>query len=155
MSSRIGNLNWIYPDYIVFPSVVASLGITLWTCQAYQLGVMRKKYNVAAPHVQGDPEFERVAHEYQNTSEGLGAIIPSTYMFSYFISPKWSLVLGGAWLFSKLMNCCPYCCKKEKESECVKDAHVIISHTSSFILLGGSMFGIAISLINRCKLLSS
>ncbi|KAM9993642.1 hypothetical protein ACTFIZ_011599 [Dictyostelium cf. discoideum] len=142
----------IFPDFIVFPSAISTIAIGLWSVQAYKLGEARKRYNVKAPHVQGDPEFERIAHEYQNTSEALGAIIPATFMFSYYISPKCSMILGGTWLLSKMLNCCSYCCKKEKENECAKNIHTCLSHISFFALLGGSAFGIGSSLYNRYKL---
>ncbi|KAF2072321.1 hypothetical protein CYY_006355 [Polysphondylium violaceum] len=146
--------NWVYPDYVVFPSLVAVGGITMWSIEAFKLGRARERYGIKAPAVTGDAEFEKVVHRYSNLTEGLGnAVIPSTFMFSYFISPKWSLILGSSWLISKLVSCCSYCCKKEKDNECLKSTHLIVSHASQFLLLGGAGLGVIVSLINRCKLL--
>ncbi|KAK5579608.1 hypothetical protein RB653_009293 [Dictyostelium firmibasis] len=142
----------IFPDFIVFPSAISAIAIGLWSVQAYKLGEARKDYKVKAPHVDGDPKFELIAHEYQNTSEALGAFIPATFMFSYYISPKYSAILGGTWLFSKMLSCCSFCTEREKETVYVRAFHICLTHLSFFGLLAGSAIGIGSSLHNRYKL---
>eukprot|EP01132_Coremiostelium_polycephalum_P006803 gene6803-8440_t len=145
------SLNWVLPDRMVFPSIVATAGIGLWTLQSYRLGVARQKYNVKAPIMTGDPEFEKIVHSYHNTVEALPAIIPSTFIFSYFISPKWALILGSSWIVSRMVYCCNYCCGKEKDCDLFRKLHVLIGHGSQFLLLAGSAFGIGVSIYNRSR----
>eukprot|EP01133_Synstelium_polycarpum_P018238 gene18238-21822_t len=147
--------SWILPDRILFPSVVAVGSITMWTIQALLVGRAREKFNVKAPNVTGDEEFERILQSYQHTTEGLGAIIPSSFIFSYFICPKASLGLGLGWITSRILASCKWVNDKEKDCDGLKKAHCVIGHGSQFALLIGSIFGIGMTFCHRCRVIKS
>ncbi|GAM25163.1 hypothetical protein SAMD00019534_083380 [Acytostelium subglobosum LB1] len=142
-------LDWVLPDRHVFPSIVATSAISMWTYQAFMVKRARDKANVKAPNVNGDEEFEKVLVSYQHTTEGLPSVLASSFLCSYFLCPKASLGLGLGWVLSRLVFSCNYCCNKEKDCSWMKCIHLALSHGCHIGLLLGSIFGIAVSLSNR------
>ncbi|KYQ90132.1 putative MAPEG family protein [Tieghemostelium lacteum] len=149
------NFNWVFPDSFVFPALVASSGMALSIFYGYKLCTVREKLSIKAPHLSDEPEFKKAAHDYHSTHDSLPIVIPSVFMFSHLISPNWSLIIGSSWVLSRLCYCCNFCCKKENENEVVKNCHYMLNYVSQMALVGGSMFGLAVSLANRYKLLHS
>ncbi len=62
-----------------------------------QVGMARGKYGVEAPATTGHPEFERYFRVHMNTLEQLVMMVPSAFLFAYFVGDVWAA--GGVALF--------------------------------------------------------
>ena len=55
-----------------------------------QVGRARVRLGVDAPAMTGHPEFERFFRVHMNTLEQLVLMVPSAYVFAYFVGDKWA-----------------------------------------------------------------
>lgn len=102
----------------------------------------RSKYNVPAPQMTGNSEFERVLRVQQNTLEQLVFFLPGLWLFSFYLSPLWGPGIGAVWLMGRIAYAWGYYQAAKKR--------VIgfgISFISSIVLLLGSLVGIILSLM--------
>ena len=70
---------------------------------AIQVGGARQKHGIDAPKSIGSDEFERHNRVHQNTLEQLIVVLPTMWMFGYFIHPEWAAGIGLVFVFSRLM----------------------------------------------------
>eukprot|EP01113_Clastostelium_recurvatum_P011918 TRINITY_DN1612_c0_g1_i1.p1 TRINITY_DN1612_c0_g1~~TRINITY_DN1612_c0_g1_i1.p1 ORF type:complete len:181 (-),score=40.88 TRINITY_DN1612_c0_g1_i1:123-614(-) len=138
-------------DRFLFPSIVTCGTLALWTYQAYHVGNAREKYGVRRPAVVGHPIFEKIYVMYQDTVEQIPAIIPSAYLYSFFVSPVGSLALGSSWILARLIHLIDEDHLKE-ESSVKRLTHIILGHTAGAGLLLGSMAGVALHAYRRFAL---
>jgi glutathione S-transferase len=83
------------------PAIVTLLALLEYLFFAFKVGFSRKKYNVIAPAVSGDPIWERLYRVQQNTLEQLIVFIPSLWIFSHFVSPLISAIIGILFLIGR------------------------------------------------------
>ena len=62
----------------------------------------RRKYNVSAPSVVGDPAFERAFRAQQNVLEWMPLFLPALWLFAIALSDKWAAALGFLWSLTRL-----------------------------------------------------
>eukprot|EP00026_Physarum_polycephalum_P018349 Phypoly_transcript_19898.p1 GENE.Phypoly_transcript_19898~~Phypoly_transcript_19898.p1 ORF type:complete len:134 (+),score=13.04 Phypoly_transcript_19898:234-635(+) len=89
-------------DAFVFPSLVTGAALVVYGLFGVNVSSARQKYGVKAPATTGNHQFEVIYRIHQNTAENLIVFIPSVYLFSYIVSPLYSLVAGGAWVVSRI-----------------------------------------------------
>ena len=68
-----------------------------------QVGNARGKTGVQAPATSGDPVFERYFRVQQNTLEQLIMVIPSLWLFGYYVSEEIGAGLGLAFFIGRIM----------------------------------------------------
>ena len=68
-----------------------------------RVGTARTKYNVIAPKTTGNDTWERIYRVQMNTAELLIVFIPSILLFSHFVSAKWALVPGIAFIAGRAL----------------------------------------------------
>lgn len=61
----------------------------------------RRKYNVVAPAVVGDPAFERAFRAQQNVLEWMPLFLPALWLFAAAQSDKWAAALGFLWSLAR------------------------------------------------------
>jgi len=62
----------------------------------------RRKYNVSAPSVVGDPTFERAFRAQQNVLEWMPLFLPALWLFAIALSDRWAAGLGFLWSLARL-----------------------------------------------------
>jgi glutathione S-transferase len=62
----------------------------------------RRKYNVTAPSVVGDPSFERAFRAQQNVLEWMPLFLPALWLFAIALSDSWAAILGLLWSLVRL-----------------------------------------------------
>ena len=64
-------------------------------------GFTRGKYEVKAPKITGNDEWERIFRVQQNTMEQLVIFIPSMLIFSNYVSHTWVILPGVIFLIGR------------------------------------------------------
>jgi glutathione S-transferase len=68
-----------------------------------QVGNARGKTGVQAPATSGDPAFERYFRVQQNTLEQLVMVIPSLWLFGYYVHEEIGAGLGLAFFIGRIL----------------------------------------------------
>jgi glutathione S-transferase len=87
--------NPTFPMSIQFTDVAAIAAILQYLQIGSAVGKARYKYDVKAPAVTGNENFERLYRVQMNTLELLIALLPSMYIAAKYF-PDWSIAIGGA-----------------------------------------------------------
>ena len=72
------------------------------------VGQARRKYDVPAPAMSGNPDFERVQRVQINTMEQLVMFVPSLWMFAHLVSPLWAAGLGLVFIVGRALYSAGY-----------------------------------------------
>ncbi|MFN6566845.1 MAPEG family protein [Dendronalium sp. ChiSLP03b] len=118
-------------------SLITALALLLYLVLTINVSRYRVKYNVPAPQMTGNQDFERVLRVQQNTLEQLVLFLPVLWLFSFYVSPLWGTGLGVVWLVGRIAYAWGYYQAAKRR--------VIgfgISSISSLVLLLGSLIGI-------------
>lgn len=125
-----------------FPSLVTSLALMVYLVVSLNVGRARVKYQVKAPAVSGDPNFERVLRVQQNTLEQLVFFLPALWLFAVYVSPVWGAGIGAVWVLGRILYAWGYYQAAEK-----RGPGFGISFLSALILLLGGFVGIILNLM--------
>ena len=69
----------------------------------FEVGKARGKYNIKAPAVSGDENFDRHYRIHQNTIEQIIIFIPSLWLFGYFVNNNVAAALGVLFIIGRLV----------------------------------------------------
>ncbi len=72
---------------------------TFWF--AFQVGKARQKYGVSAPACSGDEGFDRAYRVHQNSVEQLVLLLPSLWVFAWFVNGEVAAGLGAVYLIGR------------------------------------------------------
>jgi glutathione S-transferase len=86
---------------VELPAIVTLIALLEYLFFAYKVGFNRKKYNVIAPAVSGNPTWERLYRVQQNTLEQLIVFLPALWIFSHFVSPLIGASIGILFLIGR------------------------------------------------------
>lgn len=70
---------------------------------AFQVGQQRVKHGVKAPACTGAPEFERMFRVHQNTMEQLVLVIPTLWIFGYYVHGLIGAGLGLLYIIGRFV----------------------------------------------------
>ncbi len=87
-------------EYVAIVTIIAVLQ-TFWF--AFEVGAARGKYGVNAPALTGAPEFERIYRVHQNTLEQFVLVVPSLWIFAYFLQAEIAAGLGGLFVLGRFI----------------------------------------------------
>lgn len=124
-----------------------SIIIILLACIQYLLfglrtGIARTKFGIDAPKVSGNEIWERYNRVHLNTLEQLVVFIPALLAFSYYVSPKWALLPGIAYLVARQIYSFLYI--KNPKSRGFPPTFFV-----NLILVIGSLIGAVMSLLKQ------
>ncbi len=131
----------------LWPSLITVSALILYFIVTINVGRARFKYKVSPPQVTGNPDFERVLRVQQNTLEQMILFLPSLWLFSQFVSPKWAAGIGAVWIIGRILFAWGYYQAAEKRA-----AGFGISTLATLALLGGSLIGTIMSLLKTSQL---
>ena len=120
-----------------WPSLATVVALLVYYVLCINVSRARAKYDVPAPKMSGDPNFERVLRVQMNTVEQLVIFLPLLWLFSFFISPVWAGVLGGIWAIGRIIFAWGYYQAAEK-----RGIGFGIGALVTLALFIGSIFGI-------------
>ena len=122
---------------LIFPAGATVLALILYLVTIINVGRSRAKYNVPAPQISGNDDFERILRVQQNTLEQLPLFLPALWLFSLLVSPIWGTGLAAVWLIGRTVYMWGYYQAAEK-----RGPGFGISFLTTLVLLLGSLVGI-------------
>lgn len=125
-----------------WPSLVTVTALIVYFLLTANVGRARARYKLTPPQMSGDPDFERVVRVQQNTLEQLVIFLPALWLFAVFVSPVWGAGVGAVWIVGRIAYAWGYYQAAEKRT-----IGFGISSLATLILLGGSLVGISLSLL--------
>jgi uncharacterized membrane protein YecN with MAPEG domain len=124
------------PD--LWPVIAAAVAIYVYAWTFVLCGRARAAHKIAAPATTGHPEFERAFRVQQNTLEQIAIFLPSLWIFSVTVDPKWAGIIGLVWSLGRVIYGVSYI-----RNPNARGPGFIIGALSSLILLVGGTIGLA------------
>lgn len=84
-------------------AIVTILALLLYFVMGLRVGQARSKYNVPAPAISGNPDFERVFRVQANTLEWLPIFLPSLWLFAFYWNDAVAAGLGIVWIVGRYL----------------------------------------------------
>jgi glutathione S-transferase len=120
-----------------YATLIVLLALLQYVWFTVRVGTSRGKYNVNAPHCEGDEAWMRLNRIHLNTMEQLVVLIPTTYAFAYYTSPTWVLLPGAAFIIGRFMYSAEYV--KDPKS---RTPGMSITLAANATLIIGSLIGL-------------
>ena len=108
---------------------------------ALQVGKAREAHECPAPSMSGPPEFERAYRVHMNTLEQLVILIPSMWMFAYFVRADVAAGLGIVFLIGRILYRSSYLADPSSRT-----MGFMVGWLAMMILLAGSIIGAGMKL---------
>src|ERR1700681_886425 len=86
-----------------FTALVTCLAIAFYLFTSIKAGKARATFDVKAPAISGNPDFERVFRVQMNTLEWLPIFLPALWLFAIYISDAIAAALGVVWIVGRIL----------------------------------------------------
>lgn len=124
-------------------AIVTVLMLIQFFAFAILVGRARVKSGIDAPAVTGDEMFERYFRIHQNTLEQLVVVLPSLWLFAWYVEPLSASAAGLVFIAGRWLYCVDYA------KDPVKRARgFVIGNLAQTVLLLGALIGPVLSWIN-------
>ena len=108
-----------------------------------QVGMARGRYGVEAPATTGHPEFERYFRVHMNTLEQLLMMVPSAFLFAYFVGDKWAAGAVAVFIVGRVVYARSYVANPAS-----RGAGFGMTVLPTLIMLIGSIIAIVMALLS-------
>lgn len=122
---------------LLISATILPLLVYLW--MGIRVAQARVKYNVPAPAITGNPDFERVFRVQQNTLEQLVLFLPSLWLFQSLIGGIWGGLIGLVWPVGRIIFALGYYQSAEK-----RHLGFTLTLIPTIVLLFGAITGLVI-----------
>jgi glutathione S-transferase len=127
---------------IALPALTTLVALVTYFVITINVGRARVKYQVPAPQVSGNPDFERALRVQQNTVEQIIPFLPGLWICALFTSPQVAAGLGGVWILGRIVYAWGYYQAAEK-----RGPGFGITMLGNMGLLIGSIYGVVKTLL--------
>src|SRR6202167_5636666 len=86
-----------------FTAIVTCLAILFYLFTTIQVSKARTAFDIKAPAVSGNPDFERVFRVQMNTLEWMPIFLPSLWLFAIYIGDALAAALGLVWIVGRIL----------------------------------------------------
>lgn len=90
------------PNHIA-PAIVTILALLLYFVMGLRVGQGRSKYDVPAPAISGNPDFERLFRVQANTLEWLPIFLPALWLFAVYWNDLIAAGVGLVWIVGRYL----------------------------------------------------
>ena len=84
-------------------ALVTCLAILMYFLFSFQVGKARATFDVKAPAVSGNPDFERIYRVQMNTLEWMPVFLPALWLFAIYVSDAIAAALGVVWIIGRVL----------------------------------------------------
>ena len=125
-----------------FTSLMVLIALLEYFWFGLQVGQARVRTGIAAPATSGHPEFERYFRIHYNTIEQLVIMIPSAFIFAYFVGDKWAAGLVAVFVVGRYVYSTSYARDPSK-----RGLGFGLTADPNLVLLVGGIIGIVVHLV--------
>jgi glutathione S-transferase len=86
-----------------FTALVTCLAILFYFFTSTRVARARASFEVKAPAITGNPDFERVFRVQMNTLEWMPIFLPALWLFAIYISDPVAAALGLVWIAGRIL----------------------------------------------------
>ena len=86
-----------------YTALVTCLAILFYFYTSFLVGKARSTFNIPAPAMSGNPDFERVFRVQMNTLEWMPIFLPSLWLYAIYISDSVAAGLGVVWIAGRIL----------------------------------------------------
>jgi glutathione S-transferase len=91
------------PAMYHFTALVTLLSISFYFFTSIQVSKARVAFDIKAPTISGNPDFERVFRVQMNTLEWMPIFLPSLWLFAFYINDALAAALGLVWIIGRVL----------------------------------------------------
>jgi uncharacterized membrane protein YecN with MAPEG domain len=84
-------------------AIVTILALLLYVVMGLRVGQARAKYDIPAPAISGNPDFERVFRVQANTLEWLPIFLPALWLFAFCWNDRLAAAIGVVWIVGRYL----------------------------------------------------
>jgi glutathione S-transferase len=84
-------------------AIVTIFAVLLYFYTGVLVARARQKYEVRAPAMSGNPDFERVFRVQMNTLEWMPIFLPMLWLFAYYVNDIGAAALGLIWIAGRIV----------------------------------------------------
>ena len=84
-------------------AIVTILALILYFVMALRVGQGRSKFNVPAPAISGNADFERLFRVQANTLEWLPIFLTSLWLFALYWDDRVAALIGVVWIVGRYL----------------------------------------------------
>jgi glutathione S-transferase len=99
-----------------FTALVTCLAILFYFFTSTRVAKARASFEVKAPAITGNPDFERVFRVQMNTLEWMPIFLPALWLFAIYISDPVAAALGLVWIAGRILYMTGYSQAANKRS---------------------------------------
>jgi glutathione S-transferase len=123
-------------------AMITALSTLVISIAMFLVGRARDKYQIKAPAISGNPDFERAFRAHQNTLEQTIIFLPVLWLATLYSNEQIAAYAGYAWLISRLWFIFAYIKAASK-----RGAAFSVGLLAFVVLLAMSLWGIATKLM--------
>ncbi len=86
----------------VLVAIVTLLALLVYFVTSARVGQARGKFNIVAPAVTGNPDFERCYRVQMNTLEWLPLFLVSMWLFALYWNDRVAAAVGLVWVLARI-----------------------------------------------------
>jgi glutathione S-transferase len=86
-----------------FSALATCLAILFYFFTSTRVARARASFDVKAPAITGNPDFERVFRVQMNTLEWMPIFLPALWLFAIYISDPVAAALGLVWIAGRIL----------------------------------------------------
>ena len=114
--------------------IVTLLSLLLYFYMGLRVGQGRAKFDVPAPAIQGNPDFERLFRVQANTLEWLPIYLVSLWLFALYWDSRVAAALGVLWIVGRVLYMTGY-----SRAAAARSTGFLIQTLATAILLFGAL----------------
>ena len=84
-------------------AIATLFAILLYSYTVLLVVQARGRTGIKAPATTGDPEFERAFRVQMNTLEWMPIVLPSMWLFAFYVGDAWAAAGGVVWIFGRFL----------------------------------------------------
>lgn len=118
------------------------LALIQYTWFTLRVGSARTKFKVNAPNTAGDEAWERLFRVQQNTMEQLVIFIPAMIFFGMYVSARWALIPGLAFIVGRQLYSMEYVSKPSSRAP-----GMAVTFLANGVLVAGALIGLLLKIL--------